>query len=147
MSSVGEILHKPEDEPAGYESDFESEIQTEAAQSVDVISEHLSGGNECFLVASEPQCFSNSDDEYTLSETPPKTTNICYSRSESRLSHSRGSDTPSYSSDTTHTHTNPQSPSVRRAKKDATVQTNTEGLAYMWSSGRSYLLSSGFSFF
>lgn len=147
MSSAGEILHKPEDEPAGYESDFESEIRTETAQSVDDISEHLSGGNECFLVASEPQCFSNSDAEYTLSETPSKTTSICYSRSESKLNHSRGFNTPSYSSDTTHTHPNPQSPSVRRDKKDATVQTNTEGLAYMWSSGGSYLLYSCFSFF
>ncbi|MCJ8737667.1 hypothetical protein PDJAM_G00026810 [Pangasius djambal] len=128
--SKEKILHKPEDESAWYESDFESEIQTEA-QSVDDISEHLS--------ASEPQsqshsAKSNSEDDHTLSEKPSKSAHVHYSGSESSLSHSRGSDTPSYSSDATHSHTNPQSPSGRRLKKDATVQTQAEGLAYTWSS-------------
>ncbi|XP_026775791.3 uncharacterized protein C19orf44 homolog isoform X1 [Pangasianodon hypophthalmus] len=143
VASAGEILHKPEDESAWYETDFESEIQSEA-QSVDDISEHLSGGNEHSFVASEPQsqshsAKSNSEDDYTLSEKPSKPTSVRYSRSESSLSQSRGSDTPSYSSDATHTHTNPQSPSVRRLKKDATVQTQAEGLAYMWSSDQAVL--------
>ncbi|XP_053490492.1 uncharacterized protein C19orf44 homolog isoform X2 [Ictalurus furcatus] len=141
--SAGEILHKPVDEPAWYESDFESEIQTEMAQSVDDISEHLSGGSEHSFVASEPQSLSaksnGDDDDYMLSGKPSKSESVHYSRSESSLSHGRCSDTPSYSSDATHTHTNPQSPGVRRPKKDATVQTQAEGLAYMWSSGQSVL--------
>lgn len=145
VSSSGEIIHKPEDEPAWYESDFESEIHTETAQSMDDISEHLSSGREHSFVASEPQseslsAKSNGYDDYTLSEKPSKSASVCYSRSESSLSHSRGSDTPSYSSDSTLTHTNPQSPSVRRLKKDVTVQTQAEGIAYMWSSGRSFIV-------
>ncbi|XP_058257389.1 uncharacterized protein C19orf44 homolog isoform X2 [Hemibagrus wyckioides] len=137
VSSAGEILNKPADEPVCYESDFESEIQTEEAQSVDDISEHLSG------VASERQteplsAKSNSDDDYTLSEKPSKSASIRYSRSESSLSHSRGSDTASYSRDTTHTHTNPQSPSVRRCKKDATVQTQDQAVLGL-SVGMSYV--------
>ncbi|KAF4083165.1 hypothetical protein AMELA_G00136970 [Ameiurus melas] len=138
--SAGEILHKPADEPVWYESDFESEIQTEMAQSVDDISEHLSGGSKHSFVASEPQSRSsksNGDDDYTLSEQPSKS--VHYSRSESSLSHSRGSDTPSYSSIATHSHTIPQGPGVRRTKKDATVQTQAEGLTYMWSSGQAVL--------
>lgn len=139
MPSAGEILNKPADEPVCYESDFESEIQTEEAQSVDDISEHLSG------IASERQteplsAKSNSDDDYTLSEKPSKSASIRYSRSESSLSHSRGSDTASYIRDTTHTHTNPQSPSVRQRKKDATVQTQAEGFSYMWSSSKSLVV-------
>lgn len=140
VSSAGEIPHKPEDEPACYESDFENEIQTETAQSAEEISEHLSGGNEHSFEASEPPSLSaksNSNEDYTLSEKPSKATSVHYSRSESCLSHSRSSDTPAYTSDTTHTHTSPQSPSVRRLKKDATVQTKAEGFSYMWSSGRS----------
>lgn len=141
VSSAGEILHKPEDEPAWYETDFESEIQTETALSVDDSSKHLSSGNEHSFVASDPQSLSaksNSDDDYTHSEKPSKSANIHYSISVSGLSHGRGSDTPFYSSDATHTRTSPQSPSVRRLKKDVTVQTYAEGLTYMWSSGRSF---------
>ncbi|KAK3533793.1 hypothetical protein QTP70_027357, partial [Hemibagrus guttatus] len=146
VSSAGEILNKPADEPVCYESDFESEIQTEAAQSVDDISEHLSS------VVSERQteplsAKSNSDDDYSLSEKPSKSANIRYSRSESSLSHSSDSDTASYSGDTTHTRTNPQSPSVRRHKKNATVQTQAEGLSYVWSSDQAVLgLSVGMSY-
>lgn len=142
ISSAAEILHKPKDEPVWYESDFESEIQTEPAQSVDDISEHLSSGTEHSFVSSEPQSpspKSKSDNGYTLSEKPSKSTSVHYSRSESSLSHRGGSDHSSYSSDTTRTHTKP-SPSVRRHKKDATVQTQAEGLAYMWSSGRSLVV-------
>ncbi|TSK53724.1 hypothetical protein Baya_3284 [Bagarius yarrelli] len=143
VSSAGEILHKPKNEVQCYESDFESEIQTETAQSVDDVSEHLSGGNENSFKASEPQSESLSaklnSDENTLSEKPSKSASIPYSRSESSLSHSQGSDTSSYSSDATHTSTSPQSPSVRQHKKDATVQTQTAGLAYLYSSDQAML--------
>ncbi|KAK2869231.1 hypothetical protein Q7C36_001102 [Tachysurus vachellii] len=152
VSSAGEILKKPADDPVCYESDFESEIQTETAQSVDDISEHLSGGNEHSFAASEHQskslsAKSNSDDhedDYTLSKKASKSE----SRSESSLHQSRGSDTLSYSSDITHsTRTNRQSLSVTQHKKDATVQTQAEGLVYAWSSDQAVLgLSVGMSY-
>ncbi|KAI5626551.1 hypothetical protein C0J50_13840 [Silurus asotus] len=131
VSSAGELLHKPENKST-YESDFESEIQTEAAQSIDDISEHLSGGYEHSFVASESRSQSDDDDDDTLSKKIP-------SRSESSLSNRGGYDTPSYTRDATHTHTGSQNPSVRVRKKDATVQTQAEGLAYMWSSDQAVL--------
>lgn len=137
---AGEILHKPDNEPVWYESDFESEIRTETAQSVEDISEHLSSGNEQSFVASEPQSHSansNIDNNCTGSEKPSKSGIIDDSSSETSLRHSIGSDTLSNTSDATHTYTSPQSHNVRRHKKDATVQTQAEGLTYMWSSGRS----------
>lgn len=141
--SAGEILHNTDDERVWYESDFESEIQTETAHTVDDISEHLSSGNEHSFIASEPQSLSansNIDNVYTVSEKPSKSVSVHDNSSESSLSHSRGSDSLSYTSDATHTHTSPQSHSVRRHMKNATVQTQAEGLAYMWSSGRSLVV-------
>ncbi|XP_027015643.2 uncharacterized protein C19orf44 homolog [Tachysurus fulvidraco] len=155
VSPAGEILKKPAEDPVCYESDFESEIQTETAQSVDDISEHLTGGNEHSFAASEHQlkslsAKSNSDDhdDYTLSKKASKSESACYSRSESSLHQSRGSDTLSYSSDITHsTQTNPQSLNVTQHKKDATVQTQAEGLTYAWSSDQAVLgLSVGMSY-
>ncbi|XP_060797298.1 uncharacterized protein C19orf44 homolog isoform X2 [Neoarius graeffei] len=139
VPSAGEILHKSEDEPASYESDFESEVQTETALSVDDSSEHLSSGNEHSFVASDPQSLSaksNSDDDYMHSEEPSKSASICDSISVSGLSHGKGSDTPFYSSDATHTHTSPR---VRQLKKDVTVQTRAERLPCMWSSDQAVL--------
>ncbi|KAI5101097.1 hypothetical protein C0J45_8300 [Silurus meridionalis] len=134
-SSAGELFHKPENKST-YESDFESEIQTEAAQSINDVSEHLSGGYEHSFVASESRSQSDDDDDDTLSKKIPKSAKICRSRSESSLSNRGGCDTPSYTRDATHTHTGS---SVRVCKKDATVQTQAEGLAYMWSSDQAVL--------
>ncbi|KAF5898528.1 C19orf44-like protein [Clarias magur] len=141
VSSAGAIMHKKEDDPAHYESDFESEIQTEMAQTVDDISEYLSGENEHSCVASEPQSLINKSnhDDGTLSQKSSKSTSINYSKSDSSLTHRRGSDPTSYSTEDTQTHISPKIPSVRQCKKDATVQTKTEGLAYMWSSGQAVL--------
>ncbi|XP_046712860.1 uncharacterized protein LOC124390843 [Silurus meridionalis] len=71
-SSAGELFHKPENKST-YESDFESEIQTEAAQSINDVSEHLSGGYEHSFVASESRSQSDDDDDETLS----KNTQVC----------------------------------------------------------------------
>ncbi|XP_053369048.1 uncharacterized protein C19orf44 homolog isoform X1 [Clarias gariepinus] len=138
VPSAKVILHKKEDYPAQYESDFESEIQTETVQSVDDISEHLSGENEHSFVASEHQSLINkSNHNDTHSEKSFKSASINYLRSESSLTHRRGSDHTSYSTEDTQTHISP------KRKKDATVQTKTEELAYMWSSGQAVLGPSG----
>lgn len=129
-----ESLHKdgcrPKEAAAEYESDFESEIQTETALSANEISEHFSGGG----IATE----SRSHDSYTehsLSEDPSQSRSICYSKSEAYSSITRSSYSSSYSSDATVTQSEPRSPSYRRPTKDAMVQTQRDGLTYTWSSG------------
>ncbi|KAI4877667.1 hypothetical protein NFI96_021343 [Prochilodus magdalenae] len=138
-SSDGEISHEdrrePEAVPAAYESDFESEIQTETAPSAHEISEH-------FSAAAEHQSRSDDlhyDDDHTLSEEPSKSASAHRHRSESSFSRSRSPQSSSYSSDATITQSEPHSRNVRRAVKDATVQTQRDGLTYTWSSGQAAL--------
>uniref|UniRef100_W5LQI7 Chromosome 5 C19orf44 homolog n=1 Tax=Astyanax mexicanus TaxID=7994 RepID=W5LQI7_ASTMX len=130
----------PEEVSAQYESDFDSEVQTETAVSADEISEHFSDGDKPSIVATDPQSHSYSVDDHTLSEESPKSTGVQYSKSESSLSHSRSSPSDSYSSDDTITPSKPQSQSVRRRPvKDATVQTQRDALTYSWSTGPAVL--------
>lgn len=133
----------PEVVSALYESDFDSEVQTETAVSADEISEHFSDGDKPSFIATDPQFRSytdDDDDDHTLSEESLKSTGVRYSKSESSLSHSRSSPSDSYSSDDTITPSKPQSQSARRRPvKDATVQTQRDALTYSWSTGPAVL--------
>ncbi|XP_036442560.1 uncharacterized protein C19orf44 homolog [Colossoma macropomum] len=146
ISSANEISHKdrrkPEEAPAEYESDFESEIQTDTALSANEISEHFSAGDKHSSIATEAQSRSgdlHSDDDLTLTEEPSKSTSARYRRSGSSLSRSRSSCSSSDSSDATITQSEPRRLSTRRPVKDATVQTQRDGLTYTWSTGQAVL--------
>ncbi|KAL7867062.1 hypothetical protein AOLI_G00148760 [Acnodon oligacanthus] len=145
VSSADEISHEdrhvPEEAPAEYESDFESENQTDTALSANEISEHFSAGDKHSSIATEPQSRSgnwHSDDDLTLTEEPSKSTSTRYRRSGS-LSCSRSSRSSSGSSDATITQSEPQRLSARWPVKDATVQTQRDGLTYTWSTGQAVL--------
>ncbi|XP_017576216.1 uncharacterized protein C19orf44 homolog isoform X2 [Pygocentrus nattereri] len=145
VSSAHKISHEdrrePEEAPAEYESDFESEIQTDTAPSANEISEHFSAGDKHSSIATEPQSRSgdwHSDDDLTLTEDPSKSTSTRYRRPGS-LSRSRSSRSSSNSSDATVTQSEPRRLSARRPVKDATVQTQRDGLTYTWSAGQAVL--------
>ncbi|KAL6469478.1 hypothetical protein MHYP_G00230020 [Metynnis hypsauchen] len=145
VSSADEISHEdrrePEEAPAQYESDFESEIQTDTALSANEISERFSARDKHSSIATEPQCPSgdwHSDDDLTLTEEPSKSTSTRYRRSGS-LSRSRSSRSGSDSSDDTITQSEPRRLSARRPVKDAMVQTQRDGLTYTWSTGQAVL--------
>ncbi|XP_066503668.1 uncharacterized protein C19orf44 homolog isoform X1 [Hoplias malabaricus] len=121
-----------------YESDFESEIQTETALSANEVSKYFSGGDKySSSMATQPQSHSSSshsNDKHTLSENLSKSSNDNYSKSESSLSPSKSSNTRSYTSDATITQNEPRS--AGRPVKDATVQTQRDGLTCTWYSGQ-----------
>ncbi|KAK9967164.1 hypothetical protein ABG768_001576 [Culter alburnus] len=115
-----------EEDSAAYESDFESEIPSETPPSASEISERLTDEAKDASLASEAQYSSyrsqvdNSDDDRTLSR--------------SSLSVSRHSDPSSRSSSSNATVTH--GPSPDRHVKEVAVQTQMDGFAYTWSSGR-----------
>ncbi|XP_072516483.1 uncharacterized protein C19orf44 homolog isoform X2 [Salminus brasiliensis] len=131
--------HAREEASPQYESDFESEIPTESAVSANEISEHFSDGEKYSSIATDSQSRSYTDDDHTLSEEPPESRSLRYSQSESSFSRSKSSRSNSYSSDDTIIQSEPQTPSARRPVKDATVQTQRDGLTYTWSTGPAVL--------
>ncbi|XP_062869014.1 uncharacterized protein C19orf44 homolog [Trichomycterus rosablanca] len=128
-----------QEDPAPYPSDFESEIPTETARSADEISERLSDSPAADPQSGSFSVRSEKDEDDTLSEEPPGSESRRRGVSESSLSHSSCSETPSYSSGFTVSHTETRSPDPRRTRKDATVQTQADGLTYTWSSGQAVL--------
>lgn len=116
----------PEEASAAYESDFESEIPSEKTPSASEISERLTDEAKDASLVSEAQYSSyksqveDSDDDRTLSR--------------SSVSVSRHSDPSSRSSSSNATVTH--GPSPDRHVKEVAVQTQMDGFAYTWSSGR-----------
>ncbi|XP_051765508.1 uncharacterized protein C19orf44 homolog [Ctenopharyngodon idella] len=115
----------PEEASAAYESDFESEIPSETPPSASEISEHLTDEAKDASLVSEAEYSSyksqvdDNDDDHTLS------------RSSLSVSHS---DPSSRSSSSNATVT--RGPSPDRHVKEVAVQTQMDGFAYTWSSGR-----------
>ncbi|KAG1946305.1 hypothetical protein F2P79_013771 [Pimephales promelas] len=109
----------PDEASAAYESDFESEIPSETPSSASEISERLTDeAKDASLVSSYKSQVDDNDDDRTLSQSSP--------------SSSRHSDSSSRSSSSNATVT----PSPGRHVKEVAVQTQMDGFAYTWSSGR-----------
>ncbi|KAG9350686.1 hypothetical protein JZ751_024575 [Albula glossodonta] len=131
------------DDKVEYESDFESEIQTEPDQSMSEISEHLGHREKDASRVSEQQDVSERthgpSPEERLSRTERSVSYSSHSESSRSNGSFSGSRRGSYSrlsasnslSDTITSFHEKRKPSV----KEAAVQTQTEGLSYTWSSG------------
>ncbi|XP_026120103.1 uncharacterized protein C19orf44-like isoform X1 [Carassius auratus] len=122
-SNISEVASPPTPEEASfaYESDFESEICSEALQSASEISERLTDKDKDASLISEAQYSSyksQDDDDRNLSQS---SSSSFHSDSTSR----------STSSNATVTH----GPSPDRHVKEVAVQTQADGLTYTWSSG------------
>ncbi|KAG7487951.1 hypothetical protein MATL_G00028940 [Megalops atlanticus] len=132
---------------AEYESDFESEIKTETDQSISEISERLAQRNKDASISSEVQDYdsyrSRRGDISDPSERRSRTErSVSYSpRSESASSNeSRSSRRGSYSrSSTSASDTITPPRERRRTRREAAVQTQTDGLSYTWSTGMAVL--------
>lgn len=122
-SNISEVASPPTPEEASfaYESDFESEICSEALQSASEISERLTDKDKDASLISEAQYSSyksQDDDDRNLSQS---SSSSFHSDSTSR----------STSSNATVTH----GPSPDHHVKEVAVQTQADGLTYTWSSG------------
>uniref|UniRef100_A0A3Q1GKD8 DUF4614 domain-containing protein n=1 Tax=Acanthochromis polyacanthus TaxID=80966 RepID=A0A3Q1GKD8_9TELE len=134
-------LPKQEDEVLDYQSDFESESQTETNYSASQVSEHLQGDGDEDEVLSEVKedsevSHGRTEDDYSsaFSDTSRSQTSDrshmskSFSRSrDSRSSMSRGSWTSSQQMR--------RKASGRKALKEAAVQTQPDPLASTWSTG------------
>ncbi|KAI1891775.1 hypothetical protein AGOR_G00147230 [Albula goreensis] len=132
------------DDKVEYESDFESEIQTEPDQSMSEISEHLGHREKDASRASEQQ---DEVSERTHGPSPEERRSrtersVSYSsHSESNRSNAsfsgsrRGSYSRSSASDSLSDTITSFHEKCKPSVKEAAVQTQTEGLSYTWSSG------------
>ncbi|KAJ7993160.1 hypothetical protein DPEC_G00269540 [Dallia pectoralis] len=121
-----------------YESDFESEIRTETDdRSVCEISEHLGGRDENVPEVSSDREYSFSGSSRSNSEHSKdyrRTADSFCSRS-SRGSSSGSSQSSSEADTITLSRVLKKTSPSRRSFREAAVQTQTDGLAYTWSSG------------